>query len=212
VKCGTGFQPVIRHGQDAHATVRARFLATLGMTRRSRFRSKGEDRMLLIIAVLVAVGMLVYVAVPLLSAESAGDVLPTDVTVVSDLKRRRLVVYDNIKDLEFEYQSGKIAKGDYEALRANYFGEATALMVATREAEQLKENEALIEREIAVRRARRKVEPKPAYTCNACGYENPVPVKFCGECGAAMAQPKAKARITGSGPKRSERSSSGKRR
>jgi DNA-directed RNA polymerase subunit M/transcription elongation factor TFIIS len=157
--------------------------------------------------------MLVYVAVPLLNVETAGDVLPTDVTVVSDLKRRRLVVYDNIKDLEFEYQSGKIAKGDYEALRANYFGEATALMVATREAEQLKENDALIEREIAARRAQRKVQqPKPDYTCKACGYENPVPVKFCGECGAAMTTPKAKNEFKESSSRPSERRPSGKRR
>jgi len=146
--------------------------------------------MLLTIAILIAVSMVVYVAFPLLSAESAGEVLPTDVTVASDLKRRRLVLYDNLKDLEFEFQSGKIANSDYESLRANYLGEATTLMVATREAEQLKQNDALIEREIAARRAQRKAVPKPHYTCKACGYENPVPVKFCGECGAPISVPK----------------------
>ena len=178
-----------------------------------RMPCHSEATMLLVFAILIAVGVLVYVAVPLLSAETVGDVLPTDVTVVSDLKRRRLVVYDNIKDLEFEYQSGKIAKGDYEALRANYFGEATSLMVATREAEQLKENDALIEREIAARRAQRKVQqPKPDYACKACGYENPVPVKFCGECGAPMAASKAKAEVKDGGPRPADRRSSGKRR
>ena len=146
--------------------------------------------MLLGIAVLVAIGMVVYIAFPLLSSESAGGALPTDVTVASDLKRRRLVVYDNLKDLEFEFQSGKIARGDYEELRANYLGEATALMVATQEAEQLKENDALIEREIAARRAQRKTQQRPDYLCPACGHENPVPVKFCGECGAPLAAPK----------------------
>ena len=142
--------------------------------------------MLVSMAVLIAVGMAVYVIFPLLSAETAGGPLPLDVTVLGDLKRRRLVVYDNLKDLEFEFQSGKIAPEDYQALRRNYLGEATALMAATQEAEQLKVKEAVIEREVAARRAQRKLQPKEEYTCPACGYENPLPVKFCGECGARM--------------------------
>jgi membrane protease subunit (stomatin/prohibitin family) len=143
--------------------------------------------MLQIIAVLIAVGMAVYVVWPLLSAETAGGTLPLDVTVLGDLKRRRLVVYDNLKDLEFEYQSGKIAREDYEALRTNYMGEAAGLMAATQEAEQLKQDDAVVEREIAARRAQRKSQPKIEYKCPACGHENPLPVKFCGECGARLA-------------------------
>src|ERR1035441_8052863 len=99
--------------------------------------------------------MPVYVVFPLLSAETAGGPLPVDVTVAGDLKRRRLVVYDNLQDLEFEFQSGKIARDDYATLRANYLGEAASLMVATQEAEQLQESDALIEREVAARRAQR---------------------------------------------------------
>jgi membrane protease subunit (stomatin/prohibitin family) len=148
--------------------------------------------MLLGIAVLIAVGTAVYVVFPLLSAETAGGSLPVDVTVLGDLKRRRLVVYDNLQDLEFEFQSGKIARGDYEALRAGYLGEATALMAATHEAEQLKENAAMIEREIAARRAQRRVQPKEQYSCPACGHENPLPVKFCGECGARIPAPRVR--------------------
>ena len=68
--------------------------------------------MLLIIAVLISIGITVFVLFPLLSAETAGGTLPVDVTVVGDLKRRRLVVYDNMKDLEFEFQSGKIVRDD----------------------------------------------------------------------------------------------------
>ena len=143
--------------------------------------------MLLIIAVFISIGMAAYIAFPLLSTETAGSPLPVDVTVAGDLKRRRLVVYDNLQDLEFEFQSGKIARDDYATLRANYLGEAASLMVATQEAEQSQESDALIEREVAARRAQRKVQQKPDYTCAACGYENPLPVKFCGECGAGMA-------------------------
>ena len=50
--------------------------------------------MLLSLAVLIAAGAAVYVVFPLLSADTAESSLPTDVTVLSDLKRRRLVVYE----------------------------------------------------------------------------------------------------------------------
>jgi hypothetical protein len=148
--------------------------------------------MLLTTAVLIAVGMAVYVVFPLLSAETAGGSLPTDITVLGDLKRRRLVVYDNLQDLEFEFQSGKIARQDYEALRTNYLGEAAGLMAATQEAELVKQDDAVVEREIAARRAQRGPQRKIEYTCPACGYENPLPVKFCGECGARIAAPRKK--------------------
>ena len=147
--------------------------------------------MLLTLSVLIAVSMAVYIVFPLLSVETAGGSLPMDVTVLGDLKRRRLVVYDNLQDLEFEFQSGKIAREDYESLRTNYLGEAAGLMAASQDAELLKQDDAVVEREIAARRVQRSKLPKVEYTCASCSYENPLPVKFCGECGARMA-PKGK--------------------
>jgi ribosomal protein L40E len=136
---------------------------------------------------LIAGSMAAFVAIPLLAAESAaGASLPVDVTPLADLKRRRLVVYENLKDLEFEYQSGKIASQDYQSLKQNYLGEAAALMASSQVTEQLKETDAVLEREIAARRALRKAPPPQDYVCRHCGFENPVPVKFCGECGTKI--------------------------
>jgi len=143
--------------------------------------------MFLVIGLMVAIAAAAYVAMPLLSPEStASSTLPVDVTPLADLKRRRLVVYENLKDLEFEYQAGKIASQDYESLRQNYLGEAATLMAASQETEQLKEADALVEREVAARRASRKIPPPQDYICPHCGFENPVPVKFCGECGTKI--------------------------
>ena len=143
--------------------------------------------MFLAIGLLIALGLAAFVATPLLSPEgAASSTLPVDITPLADLKRRRLVVYENLKDLEFEFQAGKIAAQDYQSLRENYLGEAAALMAASQEAEQLKETDALIEREIATRRGSRKIPPLKDYVCPRCGFENPVPVKFCGECGTRI--------------------------
>ena len=141
------------------------------------------------IAILIAFGMALFVAMPLLAREGAtASSLPVDVTPLSDLKRRRLVVYENLKDLEFEYQAGKLAAQDYQSLKQNYLGEAATLMAASQEAEQLKEIDALLEREVTARRASRKNRPPQDYVCPKCGFENPIPVKFCGECGAKITE------------------------
>lgn len=151
--------------------------------------------MLVGIVLLISAALAVYVAMPLLSAEGAPDgTLPIDVTPLADLKRRRLVVYENIKDLEFEYQAGKIAREDYQNLREGYMAEAAELMVASQEAERMSVQDALIEREVAARRARRKLEPADDYVCPKCGFENSLPVKFCGECGALIRPRKAEGR------------------
>ncbi len=148
--------------------------------------------MLLLVALLIAAGLIVFVAAPLLTADKAAEAtLPIDVTPLADLKRRRLVVYDNLQDLEFEFKAGKIAREDYQALRESYVAEAAQLMVAAQEEEQLDSDAGLVERAVAARRAQRKLQPAEEYVCPECGFENPVPVKFCGECGARL-RPRAR--------------------
>ena len=75
----------------------------------------------LTIALATAVALAVFVAWPLLASETGAEAfLPVDVTPLADLKRRRMVVYENLQDLEFEYKAGKIASEDYQAMSANY--------------------------------------------------------------------------------------------
>ena len=67
----------------------------------------------LTIALATAVALAVFVAWPLLASETGAEAfLPVDVTPLADLKRRRMVVYENLQDLEFEYKAGKIASED----------------------------------------------------------------------------------------------------
>ncbi len=142
--------------------------------------------MFLWLAILIAVALAVFIAYPVLAAEGGGKrTLPIDVTPQMDLKRRRLVLYENIQDLEFEYRAKKIAADDYQALKDTYTTEAARLMAASQELEQGAEA-VLIEKEVAARRTQRKDVVAEQYKCSKCGFENPVPVKFCGECGAKM--------------------------
>lgn len=147
--------------------------------------------MVLVIIFVVAIGLAVFVIYPTLSTRSEdAAVLPIDVTPAADLRRRRMVVYENLRDLEFEYQARKIAAGDYESLRENYKAEAARLMLASQELEHGTAEDRFIEREVAARRAALKNRAPQPYVCKKCGFENPVPVKYCGECGSPLANPK----------------------
>jgi len=144
--------------------------------------------MFLAIALTISIALVVFVVAPLLAPQGAEErLVPIDVTPLADLKRRRLVVYENIQDLEFEYKAGKIAAEDYQSLRESYPAGAAELMLASQEAEHpVSTVDAFIEREVAARRARRKPKPPGEYICSKCGFENPLPVKFCGNCGAKI--------------------------
>ena len=145
------------------------------------------------IAIVLAGALAVFIVTPVLAAEGPIETtLPVDVTPLTDLKRRRMVVYENLQDLEFEYKAGKISPQDYQSLRENYMAEAAHLMLASQDQEAISEHELWIEREVAARRAQKKQSRTDPYICQKCGFENPLPVKFCGNCGVRIPQRDAK--------------------
>ena len=113
--------------------------------------------MLLGLAFGAAAALSIFVIYPLLSSRDEDKaLLPVDMTPAADLKRRRMVVYENLEDLEFEFQARKIAQKDYDSLRDSYKTEAARLMVASQELERGTAEDRFIEREVAARRTRLK--------------------------------------------------------
>jgi hypothetical protein len=49
-------------------------------------------------------------------------------TRVSYLRERKDVVYENLRDLNFEYKAGKVPDADYQSLRASLQDEAAAIL------------------------------------------------------------------------------------
>lgn len=44
------------------------------------------------------------------------------------LRERKEVVYENLRDLNFEYRAGKLSEGDYQSMRASLEEEAAQLL------------------------------------------------------------------------------------
>jgi hypothetical protein len=110
---------------------------------------------------------------------------PLPVSPVQYLEDRKAAIYENLRDLQFEYRVGKLSDADYQA---------TKLALQKELAGVLAEMEATTAK-LGLGGAR---APKPASVtapaapaaglkCPHCGATFEKPLKFCGECGKAMA-------------------------
>jgi len=92
---------------------------------------------LIIVCALLTAVTLFFIFQPLLLTSGVsllGD-LQGSQTKLKQLLRKKETVYENIKDLDFEYKMGKLSDEDYQGLRRDYEQQAYALM---REIEQIK--------------------------------------------------------------------------
>jgi len=67
----------------------------------------------------------------------ASDLSPHR-TKLDQLLERRDTVYDNLRDLKFEYRAGKYSEGDYEAMKTSLENEAALVLT---EIEQVTETQ-----------------------------------------------------------------------
>jgi hypothetical protein len=54
--------------------------------------------------------------------------LGTETTRASYLRERKDAVYENLRDLNFEYKAGKVSEADYRSLKSSLEDEAAALL------------------------------------------------------------------------------------
>ena len=60
-------------------------------------------------------------------------------TRLAYLRERKEAVYDNLRDLNFEYKAGKVPDADYQSLRSSLEDEAAAIMAEMARLEQASE-------------------------------------------------------------------------
>ena len=102
---------------------------------------------------------------------------PDPVSPTQHLDDRKAQIYENLRDLQFEYRVGKLSDEDYQQTKlvlqkelAGVLAEIAKYETPNAPAPQVKPAPA----------------EKPANTCPHCNATFPKPMKFCGECGKAM--------------------------
>ncbi|PWT97383.1 MAG: hypothetical protein C5B51_31470 [Terriglobia bacterium] len=97
------------------------------------------------------------------------------------LDERKAAIYENLRDLQFEYRLGKLSDEDYQSTKRDLQKE---LAVVLSEVDKLK---AQLGTNGAGPQVPPKAAPKPAgIVCPACGARFERELKFCGECGKPM--------------------------
>ena len=81
---------------------------------------------LILICIALTSAVLIYVFYPLVIGTSRGVHLESGngATSLQRLLRKKETVYENIKDLEFEYKMGKLSDEDFQRLRNDLSREA----------------------------------------------------------------------------------------
>lgn len=144
------------------------------------------EMMIVILAAALALGALAIVLLVRL-----GDLPPPEpVSPMAHLEQRRKTVYDNLRDLQFEYRLGKLSDGDYQEAKKLLQQELAQLTAAI---EGNRADAAVRGIPVSVSAAVTPAAAPPtlpaetaAAVCPHCGAKFPQPLKFCGECGRPM--------------------------
>lgn len=102
---------------------------------------------------------------------------PEPVSPTRHLEERRAAIYENLRDLQFEYRVGKLSDADYQQTKVGLQKELAGVLS---EIERVSSGAPAA----PVQAAAPKVTP--GTVCPHCNATFPQPLKFCGECGKAM--------------------------
>ena len=95
------------------------------------------------------------------------------------LESRKAAIYENLRDLQFEYRVGKLSDEDYQRTKKDMQAE---LAVVLAEMDRLQGKGAAAAPKAPVTAA----APDTGRVCPHCNAKFEKPLKFCGECGKPM--------------------------
>jgi hypothetical protein len=138
----------------------------------------------MIVAIAILLALAVFLFTLLVRTKDVPEPLP--VSPIQHLEDRKQAIYDNLRDLQFEYRVGKLSDHDYQQTKQALQKELVGVLAETEE---------------TIKRlglAPTRVPPKPAgpkqpalratgTVCPHCGASFSQRLKYCGECGRAIA-------------------------
>jgi len=92
-------------------------------------------------------------------------------------------IYENLRDLQFEYRLGKLSDADYQSSKLSVQKELGQVLG---EIDVVKQRLAAEGKTVASTAPRKKAVAAQQYVCPHCNARFKEALKFCGECGKAM--------------------------
>ena len=124
-------------------------------------------------SILLTAGVLAFVL--FVRSNDLPEAVPESPT--QHLEERKAIIYDNLRDLNFEYRLGKLSDADYNKTKLTLQNELAAVLAGI---------DAVLKG--APQKPTAKADP---LKCPHCGAKFDKPMKFCGECGKTMPEVKA---------------------
>src|SRR3954466_15470560 len=130
--------------------------------------------MIIVFASLLTIGVLVFI----LSVRVKDLPEPVPVSPFEHLDERKAAIYENLRDLQFEYRVGKLSDQDYQQTKTDLQKELAAVLA---EVDRVRESLNLPKPSKAAPGNGAKPAPAAANVCPACGAKFDKALKFCGE-------------------------------
>jgi hypothetical protein len=111
---------------------------------------------------------------------------PLPVSPIQHLEDRKRAIYENLRDLQFEYRVGKLSDDDYQQTKQALHKELAAVLAET---EETIKRLGLAPTQVPPKApAPKQAPPRASGTvCPHCGASFSQALKYCGECGRAIA-------------------------
>lgn len=146
--------------------------------------------MMTVVAILLVLGALFFTL--FIRAKDVPEPIP--VSPVQHLEDRKQAIYDNLRDLQFEYRLGKLSDSDYQQTKQALQKELAGVLA---EMEETMKRLGLTPVRVGAKAPLAKTQSRPAAkrantnvavtVCPHCGAKFPQALKYCGECGRAIA-------------------------
>lgn len=138
-------------------------------------------------------GIAVVVIAFILGVRAKDLPAPEPVSPFRHLDERKASIYENLRDLQFEYRVGKLSDADYQSTKRDLQKELAAVLA---QVDALKEQLQVQVGQVQAQPARGRAEKQPdkpqaGLVCPSCGAKFEKQLKFCGECGKPMKAIKA---------------------
>ena len=139
--------------------------------------------MIIAITCLVAIAVIAFI----LGVRPKDIPQPEPVSPFQHLDERKAAIYENLRDLQFEYRLGKLSDEDYQSTKKDLQKELARVLA---EVDRLKSGASAAAAApvttAPVAAAPKVVIPPTGFVCPSCGAKFPTALKFCGECGKPM--------------------------
>jgi hypothetical protein len=136
--------------------------------------------------VIIAITCVVAIAVIafILAVRPTDIPQPEPVSPFHHLDERKAAIYENLRDLQFEYRLGKLSDDDYQNTKKDLQKELARVLA---EVDRLKNSLSAPMPPVPMWPPIPKVVvPPTGFVCPSCGAKFPTALKFCGECGKPM--------------------------